>query len=95
MQGIFTKTVGIFLIISSIELLLAIPQIQAQQSTPPKAVATPSKSITIDELKARRTAIEKMKDIDAKLKADSLKYLDGAIADLNLSGESNNKTQEL
>ena len=89
------KRVSVFLIIFSIGLLSALPEIQAQQTAPPKAAAAQSKSITIDELKTRRAAIENRKDIDAALKADSLKYLDGSKVDLNLAADSNNKTLEL
>ncbi len=89
------KHVSVFLIIFSPGLLLILPEIQAQQAALPGAAAASSESVTIDELKTRRAAIENRKDIDAALKADSLKYLERAMVDLNLAAEFNNKTQAL
>jgi potassium efflux system protein len=91
----FIKKVGIFLMIVSIGLMLALPEVQAQQTTSPEDKAAPAKSKTIEDLKTIRAVIEKMKDIDAALKAKSLEYLDEALADLNQAAGFNYKTQEL
>jgi potassium efflux system protein len=89
------KLVG-FLTISSIWLLpVILPEIQAQQTAAPPSVAVPSPAIIIDELKSRRIAIESMTDIDATVKTDSLKYIDRAIADIELAFRANKKASEL
>lgn len=68
MLTIVKKLVG-FLTISSIWLVPGIlPEIQAQQTTNPASTAVPSSAITIEELKSRRVAIERMTDIDASIK---------------------------
>ncbi len=87
MQRVPKKAIALVIFIL-VGLLLTAADIQAQQTTP-------SKTVTIDELKARRATIEKMTDIDATLKADSLKYLDGAMADLKLAAGLNTQAQEL
>jgi potassium efflux system protein len=89
------KKIGFLMMIISIGLMSALPKILAQQTPSAKTEATSTKSVTIKELNNRREAIENRKDIDATLKADSLKYLDLAIANLNLAADFQNKTQEL
>ena len=91
MQNIMKKLVGL-LTVSSIWLLpLILPEIQAQQTATPPSTAAPSSSITIEELKSRRLAIESMTDIDATVKTDALKYIDRAIADVELAFSTNVK----
>jgi len=89
------KLVG-FLTVSSIWLLpVILPEIQAQQTATPPSTAAPSPAITIEELKSRRMAIESMTDIDAMVKAESLKYIDRAIPDIELAFSTNKKANEL
>ncbi len=95
MRSIMKKLVG-FLTISSIWLLpLISPEIQAQQTATSSSTPAPSLSITIEELKSRRGAIESMTDIDATVKTDSLKYIDRAIGYLKLAFSTNKKANEL
>ena len=95
MQHIMKKRVGL-LIIGSIALLpLILPEIQAQQTATPPSTAAPSPAITIEELKSRRLAIESMTDIDATVKAESLKYIDRAIPDIELALSTSKKANEL
>ena len=91
----FLKKSGAFLMVVLIGLLLTVAEIQAQQTPSAKIEATSAKSVTIEELKTRREAIENRKDIDATLKADILKYLDTAIADFNLAVNINKQTSQL
>jgi potassium efflux system protein len=95
MPNIIKKLVG-FLTVGSIGLLpLILLEIQAQQTvTPPSTIAS-SPAITIEELKSRRMAIENMTDIDAAVKADSLKYIDQAIAYLEAAVGTDIKAREL
>jgi potassium efflux system protein len=72
-----------------------LPEIQAQQTATPPSKAAPSSAISIEELKSRRTAIESMTDIDAKVKSDSLKYIDQATNYLELADNINKKANEL
>ena len=89
------KLVG-FLTVSSIWLLpVILPEIQAQQTATPPSTAVPSPAIIIDELKSRRIAIERMTDIDATVKTDSLKYIDRAITNIELAFSTNKKANEL
>ena len=95
MLTIMKKIVG-FLTISSIWLLpVILPEIQAQQIATPPSTAAPSPSLTIEELKSRRKAIENMTDIDASVKTDSLKYIDQAIAYSEGAVSTNLKAREL
>jgi len=95
MRNIMKKLVG-FLTVSSIWLLpVILPEIQAQQTATPPSTAAPSPAITIEELKSRRMAIESMTDIDAMVKAESLKYIDRAIPDIELAFSTNKKANEL
>ena len=95
MLSIIKKLVG-FLTISSIGLLpVILPEIQAQQAATPSSTPAPALSITIEELKSRRGAIENMTDIDATVKTDSLKYIDRAIGYLKLALSTNKKANEL
>ena len=85
-----------FLTISSIWLLAVIlPGVAAQQTATPASTGAQSAAITIEELKSRRIAIENIPGIDATLKADSLKYIDGAIQYLGLAGSTTKETNEL
>ena len=87
MPSIIKTLVG-FLTISSMWLLpVILPEIQAQQTVPSQSRAARSPAITIQELKSRRLAIEGMTDIDATVKTDSLKYIDGAITYIKLAGK--------
>ena len=95
MLRIMKKLVG-FLAIGSIWLLpVVLPEIQAQQTATPQSTVAPSPAITIEELKSRRLAIEGMRDIDAAVKTDSLKYIDGAIAYLELADGTHKQVNEL
>ncbi len=95
MRSIMKKLVG-FLTVSSIWLLpVILPEIQAQQTATPPSTAVPSPAIIIDELKSRRIAIERMTDIDATVKTDSLKYIDRAITNIELAFSTNKKANEL
>ncbi|MBT8367490.1 MAG: hypothetical protein KJP23_22590, partial [Deltaproteobacteria bacterium] len=95
MMTIIKKIAG-FLTISSIWLLPVIsPEIQAQQTAAPPSTAAPSLSLTIEELKSRRMAIENMTDIDASVKIDSLKYIDRAITYTELAFSTNKRVNEL
>ncbi len=94
MQHNLTK-ISFLVTFISIGLLLVLAEIQAQQSTPATVATATSKSLTIDALKNRRAAIDKMTDIDATLKAESLKFLDNAMADLKLADGFNTKAQNL
>ncbi len=95
MLSIIKKLVG-FLTICSIGLLpVILPEVQAQQAATPSSTPVPSLSITIEELKSRRGAIESMTDIDATVKTDSLKYIDRAIGYLKLALSTNKKANEL
>jgi hypothetical protein len=95
MLSIINKLVG-FLTICSIGLLpVILPEVQAQQAATPSSTPTPALSITIEELKSRRGAIENMTDIDATVKTDSLKYIDRAIGYLKLALSTNKKANEL
>ena len=95
MRSIMKKFVG-FLAVSSIWLLpVVLPEIQAQQTATPPSTAALSPGTTIEELKSRRMAIESMTDIDASVKTDSLKNIDGAIAYLELAGSATKETNEL
>jgi len=85
-----------FLTISSIWLLpVILTEVAAQQTATPPSTGAQSAAITIEELKSRRIAIENIPDIDATLKADSLKYIDGAIQYLELAGSTTKETNEL
>ncbi len=70
-------------------LLLALPETQAQETK------TPPATLTIEKLKADRTAIDKMSDIDAAIKADSLKNTDQAITHLELANRARKETNDL
>jgi hypothetical protein len=90
------KKLVAFLTISSIWLLpVILTEIQAQQTATPPSMAAPSSSLTIEELKSRRMAIENMTDIDASVKTDSLKYIDRALAYSEGAAGTNLKTREL
>ncbi len=90
----FLKKTGAFLMVVLIGLLATVAEIQAQQSTSSKDTVALSEDIAIDELKTRRQLVEKMTDIDAAIKADSLKDIDQAIADLTLAKGANKTTRE-
>ena len=95
MRSIMKKLVG-FLTVSSIGLLpVILPEIQAQQTVPSQSRAVRAPAITIQELESRRLAIEGMTDIDATVKTDSLKYIDGAISYIELADSTNTKMLEL
>ncbi len=95
MLSIMKKLVGL-LTVCSIGLLPVIPpEIQAQQTAILPSTAAPSPVITIDELKSRRIAIESMSNIDATVKADSLKYIDRAVTYLELAADTHKKINEL
>jgi potassium efflux system protein len=82
--------------ISSIWLLpVILPEIQAQQTATPPSTAPSRPAITIEELKSMRGAIESKADIDAKVKTDSLKFVDLAITHLELASSTNNKANGL
>ena len=89
------KTVSAFLMIVLLGLLSALAEIQAQQTSSSKTVAARPKIVTLDELKTRRAAIGNRQNLDAELKADSQKNLDGAIAELELAAGFNQQLQEI
>ena len=95
MLSLIRTLVG-FLTLGSIWLLpVILPEIQAQQTVPSQSRAARSPVITIQELKSRRLAIEGMTDIDATVKTDSLKYIDGAITYIEQADSTNTKAREL
>ena len=89
MQSTMKKLVGLITICSICLLPVILPEIQAQQT------AALSPGTTIEDLKSKRIAIENMTDIDATVKTDSLKYIDGAITYLGLAGSATKETNEL
>ena len=94
MRNIMKRFVG-FLTIGSIWLLpVILPETQAQQTATPPSTAAPSPATTIEDLKSRRLAIESMTDIDATTKAESLKYIDQAIQDIELALSTSKKANE-
>ena len=59
------------------------------------AQQAPAATNAIDELNSRRSAIESMTDIDATVKADSLNFIDEAIAYAELGNASQRKLDDL
>ncbi len=95
MLSIMKKLVGLITLYSIWLLLVALPEIQAQQTATPPSTAAPPPAISIEELKSKRAAIESMTDIDATVKTDSLKYIDRAITYIELAFSTNKKANEL
>ena len=97
MLRLISKLVGLITLYSIWLLLVALPDIQAQQIATSPSTKALSAAITIDieDLKSRRAAIESMADIDAAIKTDSLKYIDQAIAHLGQAERTNQKASEL
>jgi potassium efflux system protein len=89
------KLVGLITICSICLLPVILPEIQAQQTATTPSTAALSPGTTIEDLKSKRIAIESMTDIDATVKTDSLKYIDGAITYLGLAGSATKETNEL
>jgi potassium efflux system protein len=89
------KLVGLITIGSIWLLPVNLPDVRAQQTATTPSATAPSPAVSIEDLKSRRVMIEKMADIDAAVKTESLKYIDGAVTYLELATSSNNKASEL
>ena len=89
MHTLLNRVFALFAIGLLYLLLLALPETQAQETK------TPPATVTIEKLNANRKAIDKMSDIDAALKADSLKNIDQAIAHLEMANNAHKEANEL
>ncbi|MGD8962740.1 MAG: hypothetical protein PVH43_09500, partial [Desulfobacterales bacterium] len=94
MQRVLKKVV-VFLIFILTVLLSPSADIQAQQAMKPPSTAGPLPSIALENLKNRRSAIENRTDIDAAAKSDSLKYIDQAIAFLEMASSTEEEASEI
>ncbi|MGD8992354.1 MAG: hypothetical protein PVI00_12940, partial [Desulfobacterales bacterium] len=89
------KTVSFVCMIVIGLLLLLAAEIKAQQSLKPPSLTTSSLALTVENLENRRSTIENRADIDATAKSDSLKYIDQAIAHLEMASSIEEKTNEV
>jgi potassium efflux system protein len=76
-------------------LLIFSAEIQAQQTIQASASVAASPTVTIENLKNKRSAIENRTDMDAAVKSGSLKYIDEAIQHLELADSSNKQANEV
>jgi potassium efflux system protein len=89
------KTAALVTMISMWLIMFFIADIQAQQTAKPPSTTGPSPTLTVENLNNRRSAIENRTDMDAAAKSDSLKYIDQAIAFLELAGSTEKQAHEL
>jgi potassium efflux system protein len=91
-----TKKLIALLIVGLLWLLpVAASGADAEQKNPaPSAPPSPT-AVTIEELQSRRSAIESMAEIDAAAKTQSLKYIDQAIAYVEMANNAGRKEHEL
>ena len=95
MLRIMMKFVGLIVLGSIWLLLIALPEIQAQETAALPPTTAPSTVLSTEELKSRRAEIESIADIDADVKANSLKYIDQAITYLDLADNARQKERKL
>jgi potassium efflux system protein len=76
-------------------LLLFAAEIKAQQTIKSPSLTTSSLALTVENLKNMRSTIENRTDIDAAAKSDSLKYIDQAIAFLEMASSTEEEASEI
>ncbi|MGD9062065.1 MAG: hypothetical protein PVF72_16615, partial [Desulfobacterales bacterium] len=89
------KTAALVTMISIWLIVFFIADIQAQQTAKPPSTAGSLPTLSVENLKNKRSEIENRTDIDAAVKSDSLKHIDEAIQHLELADGSNQQASEV